>query len=265
VATEIHPTAIIDPKAELGQGVRIGPYVIVEGGVRIGDQTEVMAHAYLGGPSTIGPECSIHIGAVIGHAAQDKKLAGRGGALVIGARNIFREYVTVHRSNKPAGTTIIGDDNFLLAASHVAHDCVVGNNTVFANSVLLAGHVTVEDRVFISGNVAIHQFVRVGRLVMLGGHSRIVKDVPPFMLVEGNSKVRMYNVVGMRRAGMTHEQIETVKAAFTILYRSGLSVPGAVERLQDLGPSPEIQAILDFIRISKRGICGGVTHKDRDR
>lgn len=259
----IHPTAIVDSKAILGADVEIGPYAIVEAGVKIGDRTRVMAHACLSGDCEIGPDCVIHMGAILGHLPQDRGLTGRGGGLTIGARNIIREYVTIHRAAKPGKRTLLGDDNFLLATCHIGHDCHVGNITTLANGALLAGYVTIQDRAFISGNSAVHQFVKIGRLVMISGLTRVSKDVPPFMLLEGNSKVRGINVVGMRRAGMTASQRETVKQAHHILYRLGLNVPNAVAKLRELPEAPEIKTILEFIDKSERGICAaGGPHED---
>jgi UDP-N-acetylglucosamine acyltransferase len=223
--------------------------------VKIGDRTRVMAQAHLSGDLEIGPECQIHMGAVVGHLPQDRGLEGTGGGVTIGARSIIREYVTIHRASKSDHRTILGEDNFLLACAHIGHDCKVGKLNTIANSALLGGHVTVGDRVFISGNVVIHQFVKVGSLAMLAGQARIVKDVPPFMTVEGTSKVRGLNIVGMRRAGMTAEQRHRVKEAFWILYRSGLNVSNAVAQLKRLEPSPEVAALLDFIEHSGRGLC----------
>ena len=251
----IHPTAIVDPQAALGDEVEVGPYAIIEGPVRLGDRTRVMAHAHLSGDLEIGPDCQIHMGAVLGHLPQDRNLKGEGGGLTIGARNLIREYVTIHRASGPGRRTVLGDENFLLACSHIGHDCKVGRLNTIANGALLAGHVTLGDRTFVSGNVVIHQFVRIGDLAMLGGHTRVSKDVPPFMTVEGNSRVRGLNIVGMRRAGMSTEQRHRVKEAFWVLYRSGLNVPNAVVKLRQLEPSPEVQAILDFIEGSERGLC----------
>jgi UDP-N-acetylglucosamine acyltransferase len=254
----IHPTAIVDPQAQLGADVEIGPYAIIDGPVKVGDRTRVLALAHLSGDLEIGPDCQIHMGAVLGHLAQDRGLAGKGGGVTVGARNIIREYVTVHRASKPDHRTVLGEDNFLLACSHVGHDCRVGRLNTIANGALLAGYVVVGDRAFISGNVVIHQFVKIGSLAMLGGQARVTKDVPPFMTVEGNSKVRGLNIVGMRRAGMTAEQRHRVKEAFWILYRSGLNVPNAVAQIKRLEPSPEVTAILDFIEHSGRGLCAAL-------
>lgn len=252
----IHPTAIVDPKAELGRDLEIGPYVIIEDGVKIGDRTLIMAHTFITGDTVIGEDCEINIGAVLGGAAQERGASDVSGGLTIGARNQIREYVTINRSAREGHRTIVGDDNFFLVGSHVGHDCIVGNEVTLVNGVLLAGFVTLEDRVFISAIVGIHQFVKVGKLVMIGGRTRVTKDIPPFMLVEGNSRVRGINVVGMRRAEMTGEQRAAVKAAHQILYGSNLNVPQAVEKLKELPPSQEIQDILDFIDKSERGICG---------
>lgn len=258
----VHPTAIVDPRAELGEGVEIGPYVIIEGEVRVGAGTRVLAHAHLSGDLEIGPGCEVHMGAVLGHLPQDRKIEGEGGGLTIGPRNLFREYVTIHRSSKPGKRSRIGEGNFFLACSHAGHDCHLGDGSTIANGVLLAGHVTIGDRAFISGNVVIHQFVKIGDLAMIGGLARVSKDVPPYMLVEGNSKVRGINVVGMRRAGMSAEQRQTVKELFRLLYFSGLNVPNAIARIRELPSSPEVDSLLSFIEQSERGLCpAGLLHR----
>ncbi len=253
----IHPTALVDVDADLGADVAIGPYAIVESGVGIGDRTRVMAYAYIASGTTIGPDCEVHMGAVLGHAAQIRDLEGPGGSLIIGARNIIREHVTIHRSRHVGGSTVIGDDNFMLAGSHVAHDCHVGDGTTIANGALLAGCVTLGDRAFISGNVVIHQYVRIGELSMIGGNARVSKDVPPFMLVVGDTQVRGINVVGLRRAGWSAAQRRTAKEAYRILYRSGLNVSHAVARLRELPTVPEVDVLVRFIEGSTRGLCAG--------
>src|SRR5262249_11683027 len=255
----IHPTAIVDRTAELGVDVEIGPYAIVEGGVRIGDRTRVLASAFLTGDADIGADCEIHVAAVVGHAPQIRRRAGPGGGLVVGARTVIREHVTVHRASQPRTDTVIGPDSFLMAGCHVAHDCRIGCGATIANGALLAGCVTVGDRVFISGNAVVHQYVRIGDLAMIGGMSRVSKDVPPFMLVAGDSKGCGVNVVGKRRANMSPQQRLAVRRAYTVLYRSGLSMTHAVERLQKLPPSPEVDALVAFASGSSRGFCAART------
>lgn len=251
----IHRTAIVDPRAEVSPDAEIGPYVVVEGKVTIAPGTRVMAHAYITGTTTIGPDNIIHPFAVLGHAPQDLAYRGEDTRLKIGRGNTFREGCSVHRGSKADSCTIIGDNNFLMGYSHVAHDSVIENETIIANGALLAGHVHIEDKAFISGNVTVHQFVNVGALTMVGGLSRVTKDVPPYMLLEGNSTIRGINVVGLRRAGFSGEERARVKRAYKLLYHSGLNITQALEAIEreDLGEAAE--KIVEFIRKSERGIC----------
>ena len=177
--------------------------------------------------------------------------------MTIGSDNIIREYVTIHRASHPGRSTVVGSHNFLLGGCHLAHDCQIGDWTTIANGALLAGHVTVGDHAFISGNVVVHQFVHLGKLSMIGGEARVSKDVPPFMLVVGDSQVRGVNVVGMRRAGLSPAERRVVRQAYGILYRSGLNVSHAVDRLRELPDCEEVRAILEFIGTSTRGLCPG--------
>ena len=203
----------------------------------------------------IGPDCELHFGAVVGLPAQMRGPQLGGGATIVGPRTVIREHATVHRASREGGATVLGADNYLMACCHVAHDCCTGDGVTIANGALLAGCVTLGARVFVSGNVAIHQFVRVGELAMIGGLSRVSKDVPPYMLVAGDSKVCGVNVIGMRRASMTAEDRGAVRRAYGILYRSGLRMSRAVERLREEKSSPVIDAILSFIGTSTRGLC----------
>ena len=254
----IDPTALVDPGAVLGPGVEIGPFAIIEGGARIGERARIMARAYVAGATDLGPDCEVHMGAVLGHSAQIRGHAGPGGGLTIGPRTIIREHVTIHRSSLPGRHTVIGADCFLLAACHVAHDCSIGDGVTIANGALLAGFVTLGDAAFVSGNIGIHQDVRVGALAMIGGQARVLgKDVPPFMLVARDSRVRGLNVVGMRRAGVTSRARRAVREAYGILYRSGLNVSHALAQLRELPDTREVRMIVDFIEGSTRGLCRG--------
>ncbi len=252
---KIHPTAIISPKVQLDTTVEVGPYAIIEENVKIGARTVVMAHAYISGWTEIGADNRIHIGAVIGHVPQYIAFKGQRSYVRIGHGNTIREYVTIHRSIEEEHATVIGDRDFLMAMSHVAHDCVLGNDVILANSVLLAGHVTIQDKVMISGSSGVHQYVRVGRIAMISGLTRVVKDVPPFMMVEGESTVRGLNVIGMRRANISAENREAVKRAYRLLYRSGLNLPHALEAVQSEPMCEEVRLIVEFVQQSKRGIC----------
>jgi UDP-N-acetylglucosamine acyltransferase len=256
-ACRIDPTAIVSSGAVLGRGVQIGPYAVIEDGACIGDRTRIDAHAFIAGAIEIGADCEVHVGAVLGLTAQIRGLEGPGGGLVIGPRTVIREHVTIHRASQPGQRTSIGADGFLLGGCHVAHDCRVGDGVTIANGALLAGFVTLGDGAFVSGNVVIHQFVRVGTLAMIGGQARVSKDVPPFVLVVGDSRVRGLNVVGMRRAGLSAEQRRAVRRAFGVLYLSELNVTQALAALREEPDSPEARTLIAFIEGSTRGLCRG--------
>lgn len=251
----IHPTAIVSKGAVLSDDVEIGPYTVIEDGVRIGRRGKIYARAHILGHTIIGDDCQVHMGAILGHAPQIRKGSAQGGKLRVGARNIFREYATVHRSSKETTATVIGDDNYFMAFSHIAHDCHIANNVTVCNGALVAGHAIVEDFAFISGNVTIHQFCRIGRYAMVGGLARISKDVPPYMLVKGDSLVWAVNSVGLRRANFSLQSRIEIKKAFKLLYKSGLNVTQATEELAKSGNSAELSCLIEFIRNSQRGIC----------
>lgn len=254
--TTIHPTAIVSPSAQLDAGVEIGPYTIIEGPVKIGSGTRILSHVHISGDTVIGSNNEIHMGAVIGHLPQHKNYKNADSGVTIGNNNVIREYASIHRAYHPGENTVIGDDNFLMGFSHVAHDCKVGNRVVLANGSLLAGHSSVDDGANISGNVAVHQFVRIGSLAMVGGLARVSKDIPPYMLVEGNSTVRGINSVGLRRAGYDLQERTKVKEAYRILYRSNYNVPQAMEILErDYSEFPAVAQLIAFVRGSVRGIC----------
>ncbi|MFH1245898.1 MAG: acyl-ACP--UDP-N-acetylglucosamine O-acyltransferase [Candidatus Omnitrophota bacterium] len=251
----VHSTAIISKGAVLSDDVEIGPYAVIEDRVSIGRRVKIYAHAHILGHTSIGDDCQVHIGAVLGHAPQIRKASVQTGKLCVGNRNIFREYATVHRSSKETTATVIGDDNYFMAFSHIAHDCNIGNNVTVCNGALIAGHAIVEDFAFISGNVTIHQFCRIGRYAMVGGLARISKDVPPYMLVKGDSLVWAVNSVGLRRANFSLQSRIEIKKAFKLLYKSGLNVTQAAEKLAAPGGSAELGCLVAFIRCSQRGIC----------
>ncbi len=251
----IHPTALISPEAELGDNVVIGPYVIVEGKVRLGPDCVIRSHALLCGPLTMGRGNIVHAGAVLGERPQHLKYQDEPTSLEIGDYNIIREHVTIHRGTTHSWVTRIGHHNFFMVNSHVGHDCVVGNHCMLANNALVAGHCTLGDNVFLSGNTAVHQFTRLGRLAMLSGCSATSKDIPPFILQQGLNEVKGVNIVGMRRAGCTTEQIQAVHKAFKILFREDLLFSTALERLdQELGTVDMIQEMLAFLRQCPKGI-----------
>ncbi|UCB56506.1 MAG: acyl-ACP--UDP-N-acetylglucosamine O-acyltransferase [Candidatus Omnitrophota bacterium] len=251
----IHPTAIISQKTLLAEDIEIGPHVLIEDDVKIGRGTKIYSHAHILRGTAIGDDCQIHIGAVLGGAPQIRQKTETSGRLVIGQRNIFREYATVHRSKGEESATIIGDDNYFMAFSHIAHDCSLGNHITICNGALIAGHAAIEDYAFISGNVTVHQFCRIGKHSMIGGLARVAKDVPPYMLIKGDSYVWAINSVGLRRTNFSLRVRSQIKAAFKLLYKSGLNVRQAIEQLQKGPRSPEIDHLIDFILHSRRGIC----------
>ena len=253
----IHPTAVVDLRAQIDPTADIGPHVVIDGPVIVGARTRVLAHATLLGRTTIGADNVIHSGAVIGDAPQDLSYTGAESFVRIGDRNILREHVTIHRGTKPDTATEIGDDNFLMAGSHVAHNCVVGNRVVLANAAVLGGYAQVGDQVFISAHCAVHQFVRVGRLALLRGLSRTSRDVPPFCIMDWTHTVRALNRVGLRRSGFTAIQVRALHQAFVHLFKRSSNLRAARDELASQPHSAEVAELLEFIRASKRGVCFG--------
>ena len=251
----IHPSAFIDPKARIGEGVTIGPYCIVGPDVQIGNGTLLKSHVVVTGPTTIGEENCFFPFCSIGEQSQDLKYEKEPTFLEIGHRNRFRESCTVNRGTAPESFTRIGSDNHFLAYSHVAHDCVVGNHVIFSNNGTLAGHVVVDDHAIIGGLTAIHQFCRIGRHSILGGCSKIVQDVPPFMIADGNpAVVRGINTVGLERRGFSKEAIRSLKEAYRIIYRTQLNTKQALCALREMESLPDIELLITFITESQRGI-----------
>ena len=258
----IHPTAIVDPKAELDASVTVGPYSLVGPHVRIGAGTTVAGHVVLEGHTTIGRDNRIFQFASIGAANQDKKYQGEPTELVIGDRNTIREFTTLQVGTvQDKGRTTIGNDNWIMAYVHIAHDCVLGSNITMANNATLGGHVELGDSVTVGGLTGIHQFVKVGAHAMLGFQSAVSQDVPPFMLVDGNPlAVRGINVIGLRRRGFSAERIDAVKQMHKLLYREGRTLEDAKAAIAALGPSvPEakddIEAMSGFLAAATRGIA----------
>jgi UDP-N-acetylglucosamine acyltransferase len=262
----IHPTATIHPKAELGQDVDIGPYAVIGEHVCLGDGTRIGPHAVIDGWTAVGQHCDIGVGAVLGGAPQDLKYRGQRSFLRIGEHSCIREYVTIHRSAEEDGATSVGSHAFLMAYTHVAHDCRLGDHVIMVNYAGLSGYVEVEDRAFISGHNAVHQFVRIGYLGMVSGASRVVKDIPPFMIAEGNpTRIRGLNVVGMRRLGLAPQVRAEIRRAYRLLYRSSLNISQALEHMrQEDFTGDEVQRLITFIAGAKRGICGGIRTGERD-
>lgn len=255
--SKVHPTAIIEPGATLGNDVHIGPYSIIGEHVSIGDGTHIGPHVVVEGWTTVGKRNKIYTGAVIGNDPQDLKFKGEKSYLFIGDDNTVREYCTVSRGTEGGGgETRIGNHNLLQANSHVGHDVQLGNHGILGHGSGIAGHVVIEDRVVIGGMCGIHQFTKLGRMSMIGAHSMISKDVPPYALIKGNPpKVYGVNIVGLRRNGLTPETRMEIQRAYKILYRSGLNVTQAIEEMErELPGSEEIDHFLRFLRNADRGI-----------
>ncbi|HIK06382.1 MAG TPA: acyl-ACP--UDP-N-acetylglucosamine O-acyltransferase [Trichormus sp. M33_DOE_039] len=260
--TLIHPTAVIHPNSELHPTVQVGAYAVIGANVKVGADTIIGAHAVLEGPCEIGVGNQIFPGAAIGMEPQDLKFVGEPTWVRIGDRNLIREYVTINRATGAGEATVIGNNNLLMAYVHVAHNCVIEDSVVIANSVALAGHVHIESRARLSGVLGVHQFVHIGRHAMVGGMARIDRDVPPYMLVEGNpARIRTLNLVGLKRSGFDSNELQLLKKAYRILYRSSLSFKEALEQLESLGDTETLQNLRRFLLLSqmpgRRGLIPG--------
>jgi len=254
----VHPTAIVDPRAVIGEGVEVGPYSVIGPDVRIGPHTRIGAHCVIEGVTAIGADCQLFTGAVVGSIPQDLKYAGEKSELVIGDRNRIREYVTINPGTTGGGgKTVIGSDCLFMAYAHVAHDCLLGDHVIVANSAALAGHIRIEDGAIVGGLVGIHQFVRVGTLAIIGGCSRVTQDIPPYSTCVGYpAKVFGLNNEGLRRAGVSPETKDRLHKAFKMLFHSGLSMSHALDKVvQEVNHSPEVDHLITFIKQSKRGVC----------
>ncbi len=253
----IHPQAIIDPSARLAEDVSIGAFSVIGAGVEIGAGTRIASHVVIDGPTRIGSDNRIYAFAAIGGDPQDKKYAGEATSLVIGDRNVIREYCTFSRGTvQDGGMTHLGDDNWIMAYVHIAHDCRIGNHTIFANSASLAGHVTVEDHVILGGFTLLHQFCKVGAHAFTAMNSVISKDVPPFVMVSGHmAKPYGLNSEGLKRRGFSPGTLSRLRKAYKILYRSGLPLEQAIEQLQAMdGTVAEIDRLVAFLKGVTRGI-----------
>ena len=254
-SARVHPTAVISAQSLVGEDCEIGAYSVLVGRVRLGAGCVVRPHAVLVGPLEMGESNMVYSGAVLGEFPQHLKFSGEETRTVIGKNNIFRENVTVHRGTNERFETRIGDDNFFMAGSHVAHDCIIGNKCILANGALLGGHCQLEDSVFLSGNSAVHQYCRVGRLVLLSGVSSTTKDIPPFIIQQHINHVCGINVVGMRRAGIPAAGIDAVRRAYAIIYRGDLGLPNALKAAEnELGDVDVVAEMIAFIRTAGRGI-----------
>lgn len=253
----IHPTAIVEPGAQLGVNVSLGPYACVAATARLGDGCVLEAHAVVKDHTTIGARCRLHSGTVIGGEPQDLSFNNEPSYVVTGDDCIFREGVTVNRGTKPGTTTRIGHHVFMMANAHAAHNCVVGDHVIMANDVLLAGYVVVDERAFLGGGAGVHQFCHIGRLAMVGALAMISKDLLPFCVATScaNSMVFGLNVIGLRRAGFTPAQRAQIKQAFRQVYRAGLNTSQAREQLRASADNPYAQEYADCLGRAKRGIC----------
>jgi len=254
----IHPTAIIDPGAEIGEGVEIGPYTIIEKGVFIGEGTKIGPYVVIREGTSIGRNCQIFQFASVGEAPQAIAYKGEKTSLLIGDGNIVREYVTLHRGTPHGGgKTIIGNGNYFMAYSHVAHDCQIGNQVILANGATLAGHILIEDYAIVGGLSAVHQYCQIGAHAFISGLTGVTLDIPPYMLASG-SRARLFglNMVGLRRHNFSEETLRVLKKAYRIIFRSGLTLDKAIKRIEEdeIFKTPEVQHLLHFIQHSKRGI-----------
>ena len=254
----IHPTSIVDAKAELGEGVEVGPFCIIEAGTRIGAGSTLESNVIIKRGTTLGSNCRLMPHIILGGEPQDMKFKGEESFVVIGNNNILREMVTIHRATGEGQSTVIGDDNLLMAYVHFGHNCVVGNGNMISNSTGVSGHVTIEDKCVIGGFVGIHQFVHVGKMAIVGGLSKVVQDVPPFCMADGRpAKIHGLNVRGLRRNGVESEQRNQIAKAFKLLYRSELNTSQALERIREEVPDSEtLEYLISFIERVREGRLG---------
>jgi UDP-N-acetylglucosamine acyltransferase len=256
-SAKIHPAAIVDPNAKIGADVQIGPFSILGPDVTIGDNTVVQSHVVIEGEVAIGRGNFIGHGAIIGVPPQDVSFSlERKTKIEIGDDNIIREYCTIHRGSADGSATTIGDKNFLMSGAHIGHNCLIGNNVVIANNCLLAGYVRVDDSAFLGGGSTFHQFMHIGRLVMVQGSSAFGKDLPPFVIAAERNCVFGLNIVGMRRAGLGANDRDEIKEAFKLVYLSGLNISQALDKAETMTFGSTAREFLDFVAASKkRGIC----------
>ncbi len=259
IPVEIHPTACVNPKAELAQGVCVGPYSIIGEHVKIGEKTVIGNGCVIDGRTQIGKGCKIFTGAVIGSSPQDLKYKGEATSVIIGDQNIIREYVTINLGTSEKGKTVIGNKNLFMAYSHIAHDCLVEDETVIANVGTLAGHVRIEQRVVVGGLVAIHQFSRVGRLSIIGGCSKVIQDIPPYSMADGHpARIYGINSIGLKRANIPEQSVRRIKTAFKFLFKMKLSATHALEKIKNEIPEDlHVSYLVEFIKSSERGVCKG--------
>ncbi len=254
--TEIAATARVHPGAVIGPGTQIGEFCVIEEDVQIGANCRLEPYVYVKRWTSIGDRNEISAGTVLGTDPLDKNFKGDRSYLKIGSNNKIREHYTISRGTQPESITALGDGNYIMTSGHIAHNCIIGNNTVIASCALVAGHVEVEDQAFISGGVVVHQYSKIGRLAMIGGNTRVNLDVPPFFLYSGfDVQAKGLNLVGLRRAGFNATQVSALKKSYRLLYRAGLKLDDALVRIEEEIDDPNARHLVEFIRRSKRGIC----------
>jgi UDP-N-acetylglucosamine acyltransferase len=262
----IHPTAIVDPAAELAESVTVGPYSIIQGQVVVGPNTDIGSHVVIKAHTTIGARCRIFQFAVLGEIPQDLKFAGEVSQLIIGDDNTIREFATMHRGTAGGGgVTRVGNNNLFMAYSHVAHDCLIGNRVVMSNAATLAGHITVEDKAILGGFVAVHQFCRIGCHAFIGGASAVSRDVPPYTMAVGNrAKLVGLNLVGLKRSGLTDAALQALRQTYDILFQSDLNTREAVAKARQEFPHiPEVEHLLWFVEHTERGLVPADVRENR--
>jgi len=262
MATNIDSRAVVSPKAEIGEGVHVGPFSVIEDDVIIGEGTRIGAHTVIHNGSRVGRDCRIHAMASIGGPPQDLKYRGEPTTLEIGDNTDIREFVTLNRGTVETGRTVIGKNCMFMAYTHVAHDCVVGDNVILANCAALGGHAHAGHWVILGALTGVHQFCTIGDHAMIGACFRVVKDVPPYVLAASEPLIfERLNIVGLRRRGFSSKSIEVLDQTYRLIYRSSLNVSQAVARIkEEVEQTPEVQAVLSFIAKSKRGIISGYVH-----
>lgn len=263
----IHPTAIVDPTATVGENITIGPYSVFGPDCVIGDNSEIGPHVVLEQYTILGKNCQVRAGAVLGGPPQDNKFKGERSYVRIGDNNLIREFVTIHRATGEEQSTTIGNDNLIMAYVHVGHNCHLGNGSMISSYAGLSGHITMDDNVVIGGMVGVHQFVRIGRLAMLGGYSKVVVDVPPFMLADGRpADVLELNVRGLRRASVAAAARAALRHAYKLLYRSNLNVSQALEAIEEeVEMTPEVVHLVEFMKQIREGSSGRQNDRPRRR
>lgn len=265
VTSNIHPTAVIDSEAQIGDNVSIGAYSVIGANCVIGDNTVIGPHVVIEEHTHVGKDCTIRSGAVLGGLPQDLKFKGERSYVRVGDRNMIREFVTIHRATGPEQATSVGDDNLIMAYVHIGHNCAIANRTMISSYAGLSGHILVEEGVVIGGMVGIHQFVRIGKLAMLGGYSKVVQDVPPFMLADGRpADILDLNVRGLRRSGLNAGSRANLKQAYKLLYRSNLNQSQALEAIEEeIEPEEAITYLVDFVKNISNGSSGRQLDKPR--